>query len=178
MTEARTANLLGALSTAVYDRMARRPRRHPNEQDSSAAALHLIGAFDGCSNHALSQALRRSHPATVRLVDKLERDGLVLSRQGADRRTVSLHLTAEGRTRDREVLDERGTALQSLIDVLTSEQREQLDAIAETLLQTFIDAPVDAAYTCRLCDEDACPSPRCPVHERADALMTGGVGPS
>lgn len=173
MPEARTANLLGALSTAVCDRLSTRPRRHPNETDSSAAALHLIGVFDGCSNRALSQALHRSHPATVRLVDKLERDGLVLSRQGADRRAVSLHLTPAGRARDREVLDERGAALQSVVDVLTSRQREQLDAIAETLLRTFVDAPLDAAYTCRLCDEDACPSPQCPVHERAYAFTTG-----
>jgi DNA-binding MarR family transcriptional regulator len=170
---ARTANLLGALSSAVGDRLAARPRRHPNENDSSAAALHVIGAFDGCSNVALSQALRRSHPATVRLVDKLERDGLVTSRAGADRRTVSLHLTPAGRARDRAVLDQRGEVLRSLVDVLSPEQRRQLDAIAETLLRAFVQAPVDAAFTCRLCDEIACPTPACPVHERAHALAAG-----
>src|SRR5882724_4448772 len=76
MTKLRTANLLGALAGEIAGRLERHGRIHPNETSSAAAALNVIGFYEGCSNSALSRALGLSHPATVRLVDKLEAAGL------------------------------------------------------------------------------------------------------
>lgn len=173
MSSIRTANLLGALCTAVGDRLDERPRGHPNENDSSAAALHLIERHGGCSNLQLSQALGRSHPATVRLVDKLEQARLVLRRPGVDRRTIALHLTPAGRKRTQEILDERALTLQGIAEALSPEQLQQLNDIAETLLSALVRTPVGAAQACRLCDEARCPTDRCPVHRRALELLSG-----
>ena len=168
MSTTRTANLLGALAGAVVDELQ---APHSSRSTSSAAALKLIGDAEGCSNVELSQALKLSHPATVRLVDKLEAAGLVESRAGADRRAVALHLTPAGRRRLRALLDRRTSALDAVVDLLPAEQRRQLDSIAETLLGAMTRTPLEGAHICRLCDELACPSGRCPVHRRALELL-------
>jgi MarR family transcriptional regulator, negative regulator of the multidrug operon emrRAB len=175
MTKLRTANLLGALAVAVSDRLDAQLKSHPNQTDSSAAALHLLGLFEGCSNTELSAALKLSHPATVRLIDKLEAGGLVASKPGTDRRSVALFLTASGRTRARAILQERCVALEAIVDVLTLQQRQQLDGIAETLLRSFTTTPVEGAHICRLCDEIACPPEHCPVHAEAVRHTNGHI---
>ena len=93
MSKLRTANLLGALAGAIAERQERHGKAHPNETSSAAAALNVIGFYEGCSNGELAEALGLSHTATVRLVDKLEAGGLVISATGADRRAVALRLT-------------------------------------------------------------------------------------
>ena len=171
MSKLRTANLLGALAAEVAETLARRLKVHPNQTDSSAAALNLISLYEGCSNGALSQALRLSHPATVRLVDKLEAAGLVESRPGGkDRRFVALHLTKAGRVEARGIVEARCLALGEFVNALSPEQRAQLDGIAETLLRALTRSAVEAGHICRLCDVFACPEDRCPVHQTAIAL--------
>lgn len=170
MSKLRTANLLGALAGAISDRLARHARSHPNETDSAAAALNVIGFYDGCSNGALAAALGLSHTATVRLVDKLEAGGFVESRSASDRRAVALSLTDTGRTRAETLIRDRCVQLGDLITVLTSEQRAALDDIAETLLRAMVTAAGEAEHICRLCDGAMCPEDRCPVHLKALAL--------
>ena len=166
--------MLGALAGAVVGRLEAGLRSHANQTDSSAAALNLLALYEGCSNVALSRGLRLSHPATVRLVDKLEAAGLVESRAGADRRSVALFLTLAGRSRAREILQARCLALETVVDVLSPDQQRQLDGIAETLLRAFTTSPLEGGHICRLCDEAICPPERCPVHLEAASLMTAG----
>ena len=170
VSKLRTANLLGALAKEIAARLERHGRQHPNETSSAAAALNVIGFYEGCSNSALSRALGLSHPATVRLVDKLEEAGLVRSKVGTDKRSVALRLTGPGRTRAREAARQRCVLLGDIIDILTPERRQQLDAIAETLLRSLVLAAADADHICRLCDTRACPPVKCPVHQKALAL--------
>src|SRR5216110_1270529 len=107
MSRLRTANLLGALSGEVAERLERRLKRHPNQTDSAAAALNVLAFWEGASNAELAKVLRLSHPATVRLVDRLEAEGLVEARPGRDRRAVALHLTGPGREHIKGVLTDR-----------------------------------------------------------------------
>ena len=172
MSKLRTANLLGALAGEVANRIERQGKVHPNETNSAVAALNVIGFYEGCSNGALSRALGLSHTATVRLVDKLELAGFVLSEIGTDKRSVALRLTDLGRQRTRTVIRERCMRLADVIDVLTAQQRRQLDDIAETLLKSMVTAARDADHICRLCDDAACSPSRCPVHQKATALET------
>ena len=171
MSTTRTANLLGALAGAVVDEYRAPLTAPPNRNTTSAAALKLIGDADGCSNRELSQALDLTHPATVRLVDRLVDAGLVERRAGTDRRAVALRLTDAGGRRVRALLALLAGALDAIVDVLPAEQRRQLDRIAETLLRTMTGSPLGGARICRLCDEQACPPGRCPVHLRAHELL-------
>jgi MarR family transcriptional regulator, negative regulator of the multidrug operon emrRAB len=163
MTKLRTANLLGALAGAIADQLGQRQKTHPNESDTSLAALNLLSGFEGCSNVELSKALQLSHPATVRLVDKLEATGWVERRPAQD--AVSLWLTPIGRKRVRRIHKERTAVLAKLVDLLSETQRQNLDDIAQTLLGSVAISDWDAAFMCRLCDEDACPQDTCPVHQ-------------
>jgi len=48
MSTLRTANLLGALAEEVSDRLNRLNKIHPNQTDSSSAALNVIALYEGC----------------------------------------------------------------------------------------------------------------------------------
>jgi MarR family transcriptional regulator, negative regulator of the multidrug operon emrRAB len=170
MAKLRTANLLGALAMEIAGRLERHGRRHPNETSSAAAALNVIGFYEGCSNGALSRALGLSHTATVRLVDKLEAADLVVSEPGADKRVVALRLTELGRERAHAGVHERCVLLGDVVDLLTPAQRQSLDEILEVLLKSMVRAAQDADHICRLCDGEACPPEQCPVHQKAVAL--------
>ncbi|HZZ37327.1 MAG TPA: MarR family transcriptional regulator [Caulobacteraceae bacterium] len=167
MTRLRTANLLGALSGEVTHRLERQLKRHPNQTSSSAAALNVIGFWEGCSNSELSSALRLSHTATVRLVDKLEADGLVEARPGRDRRAVALHLTGAGREAVQRLLTERCAALEQVTTALTAEESQVFAGLLEKLLRSVTPDMTAATQICRLCDETVCPEETCPVHQAA-----------
>ena len=166
----RTANLLGALSGEVADRLERMLKVHPNQTDSVAAALNALAFYEGCSNAQLSRTLRLSHPATVRLIDKLEADGSVERRETKDKRAVALYLTKKGRARAKELLVTRCAALRDIVAPLSSREQEQLSMLLEKLLQPLVRTEQDGDYICRLCDSVACPPDACPVHRAAVSL--------
>jgi DNA-binding MarR family transcriptional regulator len=172
MSKLRTANLLGALACEIAERLAQMLKDHPNASDSTAAALNVIGFNEGCSNNALSRALKLSHTTTVRLIDKLAAQELVERRPGTDRRAVSLFLTRRGREHARAVVRDRCVALGQIVDVLSERQRDQFDKLAEILLQSLTTSAEEASHICRLCDDAACPSDDCPVHQEALSLAS------
>ena len=172
MPKLRTANLLGALAGVITDRVDTQLRSHPNQNSSAAAALNLIALYEGCSNAELGMVLKLSHPATVRLVDKLEAAGLVESRTAmTDWRAVALFLTPVGQDRALRVLQQRCVALEAIVNLLSVDQRNQLDGIAETLLAALTTTPIEGGHICRLCDAIICPQDICPVHQKAEALL-------
>ncbi|HYM04887.1 MAG TPA: MarR family transcriptional regulator [Stellaceae bacterium] len=156
---------MGAFAGEIVDRLARELKRHPNQTDSAAAALNVLSYYDGCSNARLAQVLRLSHPATVRLVDKLEADGLVRSRPGKDKRAVALHLTEAGRTRARAIIVARCAALAGVLDLLSTRDQALLARLLEKLLAALPENAEHADHICRLCDDIACPPRTCPVHQ-------------
>ena len=172
----RTANLLGALACEISGRLDERLKKHPNESDSAAAALNVISFYAGCSNNALSRALKLSHTTTVRLIDKLAAQGLVERRQAADRRAVSLFLTKHGREQARAVVKDRCVALGQIVDALSERQRSQFDRLAEILLRSLTTSAEEADHICRLCDDSACPPHNCPVHREALSLNSSAGG--
>lgn len=166
MTRLRTANLLGALSDEVAHRLEQDLKRHPNQTASTAAALNVIGFWEGCSNNQLALALRLSHPATVRAVDKLEAEGLVEARPSdEDRRAVSLHLTDHGREAVQALLVRRCAALEDVTSALTDAEAETLAALLDKLLRHLTPDMKSMVQICRLCDMTVCPQETCPVHQ-------------
>jgi len=170
MSTLRTANLLGALADEVSDRLNRLNKIHPNQTDSSSAALNVIALYEGCSNNELSRALQLSHPATVRLIDKLEIEGAVERRETKDKRAVALHLTRKGRGRAKEILVSRCAALRDIVAQLSRRDQEQLSTLLEKLLRPLVKTEQDGDHICRLCDTVACPPDSCPVHQAALAV--------
>src|SRR5918999_299240 len=95
---ARGANLLGAVSLAVSDRVRAAAERGAGQGGSAPAALvSLAGYLDGSPIDSLRGPLGLTHSAAVRVVDRLVEAGLARRREGPDRRSVAVELTPEGR---------------------------------------------------------------------------------
>jgi MarR family transcriptional repressor of emrRAB len=159
---ARAANLLGAHALVVADRM----REAAGMELSSAAVLTALETFaGGASIDALRRVLGLSHSGGVRIVKRLEAEGLVAREPDpADRRAVRLHLTGDGRRKARRLLVARQAALTPLLAGLGERESAALERLLERLLARATGSGEDANRICRLCDPVVCGHPaRCPV---------------
>jgi MarR family transcriptional regulator, negative regulator of the multidrug operon emrRAB len=164
---ARQANMLGALALAAVDRLWTAVADDERSLSASAALIHLR-LRPGQTIDFLARVLGISHPATVRLVDRFEVDGLVERRPGRDGRSRALVLTSAGRRAAAAVLANRRAVLDDLLAPLSAPERRQLEMLLEKLLDAV---PVDrwaARHTCRLCDFPTCAHPSCPVDSAVD----------
>ena len=172
MSQLRTANLLAALAADVVGRVEAELKTHPNQTDSSIAALNVIGFWEGITNAELAKALGLSHTATVRQVDKLESRGLVEARTGKDKRATYLHLTASGRSAAQPALVARCAAVAGYLDVLSVMEQEQLARLLEKLVRPLATDDIAVSHFCRLCNFDACPGDACPMHGAPSSVTT------
>jgi DNA-binding MarR family transcriptional regulator len=171
----RVANLLAAYSQLVSDTVADRLARTLPHAGGAPAALITIGHESGLSIERLSRALRLTHSGTVRLVDRLESEGLV-NREKRSERQVRLSLTRRGRTALQRIERARIAAVDELLSALTEEQQLQLDHLLAQLLGAHTHGEEDLRRTCRLCSFNACESDGC-VCPVAEAVRAGrGTG--
>jgi DNA-binding MarR family transcriptional regulator len=164
MSHAHAKNVLGTLGLALADRLSEAAER-AGGSSAAAALVTLYGTRAGIRIDGLSRVVGLSHSGAVRLVDRLEAEGLVQRRRGADQRSANLYLTPSGRRSARRVLAEREAAMHSLLVLLTDDQQVELTALADRLLRELAAEPAAEARLCRLCDLEACgrSSGRCPV---------------
>ncbi len=178
-----TVNALGALSLVVADRMNAAVEGVAGAGPSAPAALAALHEFlDGESVTRLSSVLGLTHSGTVRLVDRLEAEGLVERVAAQDGRAVSIGLTRRGRRLALRIRQARERTLTSALSALTSEEVDTLAAALDTMLTTLTLARADERsartddrpppWLCRLCDLAACGRSDgcCPVH---NAVTTG-----
>ena len=184
----RLANLLGAWSLAVSDRVTAAAATAAGRGGQAPAALVALDQFaEGSTIDQLSGVLALTHSATVRLVDALVSDGHVARRRRAgDRRAVALRLTASGRAAARRVTRARAQAVRTSLEGLSDAQRRSLTAMAERLTSDLaalrleeraVGNPPPAGWLCRLCDFEACGRPvgRCPAARRAASTHGGSA---
>ena len=163
MHVARGQNLLGALVTAVNDRMQWQAEKAIGLGGQMPAALVTIGHNYGESVEFLSGILQMSHSGCVRLVDKLDEQGLIERRPGKDKRSLSLYLTPKGREFKRDVLRARREALDAVFEKLDDQQQHSLVNLLEVMLTAMTHCKNDADIICRLCEEQTCAQSHCPV---------------
>jgi MarR family transcriptional repressor of emrRAB len=168
----REANLLGAVSLAVSDRVRAAVERGASQGGSAPAALvSLAGYLDGSPIDAVRGPLGLTHSATVRLVDRLVAAGLARRREGPDRRSVAVELTPAGHMAAAEATRARAEALEEALAGLDAGERAELARLHGKVLATLTDGRAAAGHICRLCDSYACGhwQGRCPVTQAADA---------
>jgi MarR family transcriptional regulator, negative regulator of the multidrug operon emrRAB len=168
MTRLRTANMLAAFAGEVTERVGTAIKSHPNQTDSASAALNIMGFWEGITNAQLARALKLSHTATVRLVDKLEGQGLVEARAGGDKRATHLHLTEAGKTAVIPMLTARCAAVERYLTALTPAEEKQLAGLLEKLMQPLSTDAYSVCHFCRLCHLATCPADQCPMHAHED----------
>ena len=160
---ARTANLLGAATLALYDELHQAVERIPGRSGESPAAIVALGHQPGLSNDGLSRLLGLTHTGTVRLVDRLVDDGLVERKTApSDKRGVALHLTADGELVRRKILEARRAVMEPLVAALGADEQETLAALLGKLLQSISRNDLHKLRICRLCDGGSCDN--CPIH--------------
>jgi DNA-binding MarR family transcriptional regulator len=169
----RPANLLGALSLVIADRMTDAMAAEGGRPESGAAALcALLHFLDRPSVDRLRQVLGLTSSGTVRLVDKLEESGYVGRGPGADGRSVSIFLTEQGRGAAQRVADARAGVLEGALAALTPDERQTFDRVAGKVLAGLIRGPGATRWMCRLCDTGVCRGTAggCPVGNAAREL--------
>jgi DNA-binding MarR family transcriptional regulator len=153
----RAANLLGALSLAVADRMAGVIADTANASTTAATALSALGDFlDGTSIDLLSQVLGLTSSGTVRLVDRLSEAGYVRRAAGGDARTKSIVLTAAGRRVAGDVAAARADLLSGALADLTPAERGVFEGVVGRVLAGLVRGPGATRWICRLCDTTTC----------------------
>jgi DNA-binding MarR family transcriptional regulator len=168
----RSANLLGSVGLAVSDRIRAVGEEELGLGGSAPPAIVALSTY--LADQPLEQIGRTfgiTASAAVRLVDRLESDGLARRRPGPDGRRVSVRLTAKGERRAKAILERRERALDDVLGVLTAGEREQLTKLHEKLLAHLPEDVAAAGRVCRFCDVHACGhyEGRCPVTQGIDA---------
>src|SRR3954451_25483790 len=125
-TGARSANLLGTVGLAVSDRIRAAGEDALGLGGSAPIAIVALSTY--LADRPLDEiadAFGITASAVVRLVDRLEQEGLAERRPGPDRRRVSARLTAKGDRRAEAILARREQELAVVLGVLSAaEQRE------------------------------------------------------
>jgi DNA-binding MarR family transcriptional regulator len=129
---------------------------------SEVGALLTCLSFGEMGVGELGQVLGLTGSGAVRLVDRLEHDGLII-RQARQGRSVSVRLSARGRQRAEKVRQRRLGAIEEIVGSLPVDERRQLAELLDKLLHS---AGLDAATArtvCRFCDHRRCDGEVCPV---------------
>ena len=164
----RLANLLGVAALAATDRLRDAVEAELAHGGSAPAALVHLQAHPGGSVEALRHVLGISQPAAVRIADRLAAAGQLERRRGGDRRTLALHLTAEGDRAATAILQRRSERLRELLSALDEREQAALTPLLERLVSALASDRAGALRTCRLCDRAACTSaPGCPLEHTA-----------
>jgi DNA-binding MarR family transcriptional regulator len=168
------ANLFAAAGTLVTDAVKARLDGELSRTASAPAALVTLAHEPGISIDVLRAALGLTHSGAVRLVDRLEEDGLV-RRSRAGGRAVAVDLTARGRRALAAVERARLAAVDELLEPLDPAARRQLGRALRRILAEQTRGDDDLNRICRLCSFAACESGgrACPVAEAA-RFETGG----
>ncbi|WP_306259498.1 MarR family winged helix-turn-helix transcriptional regulator [Pararhizobium sp. IMCC21322] len=157
------SNIVCAFGLAVSDRLAVATARCL-PRDEPAKAIAFIGRETDMTIRALSAHMQLSHAATLRMIDRLSDDGLVIrATSQTDRRAVGLSLTDDGLETYQQLLGARAATAGSVIEGLESSEQEQLKALLKKALASMVSSPEAAVQCCRFCDVVACSE--CPVNE-------------
>ncbi|MES2522707.1 MAG: MarR family transcriptional regulator [Gemmatimonadota bacterium] len=105
---------------------------------SQFGVLETIATRGAVHQQELAEALDRSKAQMTAIIDALESRGLVRrERHQVDRRFITVHLTAEGRTVLADTTPARAAAIVELMSELTGEQRARLARLTRRLLRAL-----------------------------------------
>jgi DNA-binding MarR family transcriptional regulator len=134
---------LARRASEALDRVAcaatRRLERHAVDFGLSDAKLEVLEVLCCCADrraclHALGDELGVTRPNVTKLVDGLERGGLVERLpHPSDRRMVQAHVTRQGLRVAEEALPGRGEVLERLWDRLDDDELAQLVALLQAV---------------------------------------------
>ncbi|MEM7467561.1 MAG: MarR family transcriptional regulator [Pseudomonadota bacterium] len=156
-----TSNLLGVVAFEVSNRIEASAREIMKRAGETAAALVVIGYDLGPTNDQLRRVLGLTHSGTVRLIDRLVDDGLVIRKEGEDKREIALYATKRGKALREQIMKERLAAIRPLLNTLTRAEQENLYSLLHKILASMETTDMERRTLCRLCDDRVCTN--CPI---------------
>lgn len=162
------ANLLGVFASAVADDLAIGLRQRLGVGGSGTAALLAIDSWPIDSIGFLADVLEMSHSGTVRLVERLKREGLVEELPSGDGRTVSVMLTRVGEDRVLLARRWRDSRLTEVVEQMTELEGNILNTALMRYMSSKPRTRTEARHVCRFCDHSVCRGASCPVGISAD----------
>jgi MarR family transcriptional regulator, negative regulator of the multidrug operon emrRAB len=166
------ANRLGATALTLSDAIREVTEAATGMAGGIPAGLVSLREWaDGSSVDVLADVMRLSHSRAVRVVDRLEAEGLARREPDPwDGRRALVWLNPSGRKLADSALEARSRVLESVVAELTAAQRRELARVLAAVLDvTTVDTSA-ARGTCRLCDAHVCGhyEGACPVTQAAD----------
>jgi DNA-binding MarR family transcriptional regulator len=162
-------NIVGAFVTVYADRMGRALSDEIPAGGVVPAAVAALHTWPDVPIEFLAGVLGLTHSGTVRLVDRLEAEGLAVRRAGTDRRSVAVRLTPTGRALAARVRAARAVPLRHFVNALTQTEREVIGRALDRILRQAPRTRTQARHACRLCDHSVCRGETCPIGESVPA---------
>jgi len=158
------ANILGALSLLVQDRVEGTWQSALDLSPMAAAALVTIDVYPGSTIERVAGGIGLTHSATVRVVDKLAERGLVeKDRARQDARAQSLKLSKAGKRTLEQLHAARNQVTDDLLAGLDPAQRAGLESAIRAILHRCVEPGREGDVTCRVCDDRRCTPDICPI---------------
>lgn len=161
MTDRPVVNKLAALSLAITDGVV---AAAPDLAHTAIAALITVHERQRLSIGEIAASVGLTHSATVRLVDRLERDWLVRRQQRVGREVI-VELTSNGRQRAKQLQGFRLATASAFLDALDEAERTAMSAMIDKIMQArsaiACTAAEGADFFCRMCDRNSCD---CGIH--------------
>jgi DNA-binding MarR family transcriptional regulator len=108
-----------------------------------------------CSIRDLAEGLGVSHPAAVKMVERLVRKGLLDRRESAqDRRVVELSVSDLGQTCVESVRDHRAQGLEGFLAQMSVDETESLSVGLQSFLRAALHDPATAEAVCLHCGRE------------------------
>ena len=168
-------NWVGALVSMVDMRLAAVGGDHGS---TDIGAVLTCFSFPDVTVSELGKVLGLTNSGAVRLVNRLERDGL-LARQERQGRVVTVKLTDHGRRLAKDLQRRRLAVVDDLLSSLVLDERQQLAVMLDKVLHDARLEPEQARRACRFCDHRCCDGDACPigrsVRERGQATQSGAM---
>jgi DNA-binding MarR family transcriptional regulator len=155
--EARAAQLLGVLATAVGDRMLDVMTRATGLSPAALATLLWIGRCPGVRASVLIEGLNTTASAVARLLKRLDAQKLIVrEKDRADGRAEKLRLTEVGARKAVTAIRARAHAMRQLVEGLPLVLRPRLIRIVELMVPVMTIGAERALHACRFCDMRLC----------------------
>jgi len=162
-------NQLAALATLIGDRL---DQSFGDLSPRAASALLTLLNHGPLDVSALARIVGTTQPTATRLIDGLERQGLV-ERSPREGRVVSVRLTSAGDQSAGQLQSARHACAQHMLASLTEPERQVLAKLVDKLLFSGTDERAHAHTTCRYCDHGACNGDVCPINRKATEIEAG-----
>lgn len=164
-------NKLGALAVLLSDALE---DSFEDLSPSAAALLSTLEHFDGSTASEIAAVAGIAQPTATRVLDGLDRQGLVRRGAKSGRRTP-LHLTAGGRRRSTRLRKARDDAMARLLDLIPTPDRGAFLSTVDGMLAGATTSRRFARTTCRHCDHGICTGSACPIGTRATEIQQDAI---